>query len=270
MDDAGSSDEMALPAGALQQKPIPVHWPSGWHPADEDVRSYESCARRLFYTRVLKLGKARKPTAFSRTHDCLHDVIEWLAGARPAGVASLEAAIAEFERIWVERGPRDHAYADDYHRLATRLVGALVRSGAGRQFREAKPLALDLPNGRVLVKPSEIAELPDGVKIVRRLHTGHQRQDEYDRIEYTLYVLAGQAHFGEDCQFEAVHLTDENVSPITITARKLETRRQTANQIVADLRAGHFPPKPDPVTCPRCPHFFICDAVPRGALTPLS
>jgi superfamily I DNA/RNA helicase len=269
VDDVGSGDENPLPAGLPRRGRVVVHWPVEWHPGDEDVRSYEDCPRRLFYTRILKLGTARKPTAFSRTHDCLHDVIEWLATARPTGEPNLEAALAEFERLWADRGPREHAYANEYHQLATHLVGALLRSGAGRRFREAKPLALDLPNGRVLVKPSEIAELPDGVMIIRRLRTGHQRQNEYDRIEYSLYMLAGRASFGPSCQFEAVHLTDDKVEPIVITSKKLDTRRQTADKILADLRAGYFPAKPDAVRCPRCPHFFICDATPYGPLTPL-
>jgi DNA helicase-2/ATP-dependent DNA helicase PcrA len=269
VDEMHSSPQIDLPEGAPHPQPTVVRWPAEWHATDEDVRSYDGCPRRFFYTRVLRLGKARKPTAFSRTHDCLHDVIEWLAQARPSAEPTAEAAVAQFERIWNERGPREHAYADDYHRLATRLVEALVRLGAGRRFRAAKPLALDLPNGRVLVRPSEIAELADGVVVVRRIHTGRKRTNEYDRIEYTLYMLAGQAEFGRSCRFEAVHLTDELVDPVAITQKKLEARRASANEIVAGIRTGQFPPRPDAVTCPRCPHFFICDAIPHGALTPL-
>jgi DNA helicase-2/ATP-dependent DNA helicase PcrA len=261
--------EIALPATAPRPQPITVHWPSGWHPTDDDVRSYDVCARRFFYTHALKLGTALKPTAFSRTHDCLHNLIRWMAKLRPATEPSVEAALDEFERIWEARGPRDHAYAEDYRRLAHRLVEALVRLGAGRRFRAAEPLALDLPNGRVLVHPSEIAELPSGVVVVRRLHTGRKRSDEYDRLEYTLYMLAGQAEFGPACQFEAVHLTDEVRDPIAITPKKMATRRDIANEILAGMRAGRFLASPDAVRCPRCPHFFICDATPEGALTPL-
>jgi len=175
--------------------------------------------------------------------------------------------LAQFERIWKERGPTEHAYAQEYHRLAAQLVEALVRIGAGRHFQAAEPLALDLPNGRVLVQPNEIARLDGGAKVLRRVRTGHKRTDEYDRIEYTLYMLAGRAHFGPACRFEAVHLTDgDGVDPISITERKIDARKQTTNTLLADLFAGQFPPAPDDVRCPRCPHFFICDAVPDGAL----
>lgn len=269
IDQRSGGAELALAPDAPRPQSIQVHWPKDWYPTDDDVRSYKSCARRFFYTHVLKLGTALKPTAFSRTHDCLHDLIRWLVRVRPTAELTLDAALGEFQRIWEVRGPREHAYAEDYLRLARRLVEALVRLGAGRRFREAKPLALDLANGRVLVKPSEVAELPGGVVVVRRLHTGRKRSDEYDHLEYTLYMLAGQAHFGPNCQFEAIHLTDEALDPIEISGRKLATRRAIADEILAGLRAGRFPASPDAVRCPRCPHFFICDATPYGALTPL-
>ena len=72
-----------------------------------------------------------------------------------------------------------------------RLIGALVASGAGRRFRKAEPLAIDFPNGRVVVEPNELAELPDGTVVLRRVRTGYRRKDEYDGLEYTLYHLAG-------------------------------------------------------------------------------
>ena len=37
--------------------------------------------------------------------------------------------------------------------------------------------------------------------------------------------------------------------------------------MLAEIAAGRFPPDPDQVTCPRCPHFFVCDATGRGPLS---
>jgi DNA helicase II / ATP-dependent DNA helicase PcrA len=265
--DEGDGPEIAGPSNSSTRHPLRIDWPDDWHPSDGDIQLYQGCARRFFYTRVLKLGTARKPTAFSRTHDCLYDIIEWLATTRVTAEPDLAATLAEFERIWTARGPIEHAYALDYRRLALRLVGSLVRCGAGRRFEASEPLALDLPNGRVLVHPDEIAQLPDGAKVLRRVRTGRKRSDEYDRIEYTLYTLVGRAQFGSGCRFEAVHLTDaEGTDDISITEKKIAARREVANTLLADLRAGHFPPSPDAVRCPRCPHFFICDATPPGPL----
>jgi len=255
-----------FPADAPRPVPIAVRHAPDWTITDRRLELYQKCPRRFFYTHILGLGAARKTTAFSRTHDCLYEVIQWLAetrlGAEP-GIAEAEAA---FESVWQVRGPKDHAFAPDYRRLALRLVGALVRSGAGRRFQKAEPLAIDLPNGRVVVEPNEMAKLPDGTVVLRRVRTGYRTQQEYDGLEYTLYHLAGTAHFGRSFIVEALHLTDETMEAVTITTRKLDNRREEADAMLAAIGAGAFPPKIDVVTCPRCPHFFICPASPKGPL----
>jgi hypothetical protein len=215
----------------------------------------------------LGLGAARKPTAFSRTHDCLYDVVRWIADARRTAEPTLAEAEAAFETFWKERGPTDHAFADDYRRLASRLVAALLNAAANLRFRESNLSAIDLPNGRVLVEPNELAEMPDGTVVIRRVRTGHKRTDEYDRIEYTLYHLAAQSQFGGRAVVHALHLTDETLEPVVISPRKLASRQKKSDEMLAGIAAGAFPTEVDPVSCPRCPHFFVCAAAPPGALT---
>jgi hypothetical protein len=227
---------------------------------------YEQCPRRFFYTHVLGLGGAQKSTAFTRTHDCLYEFIQWLSAARLAGEIGEAVAMCEFERIWQANGPTDHAFAADYRRLADRLVRALVRLGAGQRFRKAEPLAIDFPNGRVLVQPEEMTELPNGTVVLRRVRTGYKRSDEYDRLDYTLYHLAARARYGDAYVVEALHLTDESVEAVAISATKMNHRRAKSEDLLAGITAGHFSPDIDAVRCPRCPHFFICAATPRGPL----
>jgi DNA helicase II / ATP-dependent DNA helicase PcrA len=191
----------------------------------------------------------------------------WLAEARAGGQPSVAEAEAEFERIWAERGPVKHGFAAEYRRLASRLIRALINAGADRHFRNAEPLAIDFPSGRVIVKPNEIAELRNGTVMLRRVNTGKKRTDEYDRLDYTLYELAGEAHFGSGFVVEALHLTDESIDTVVITAQKLRNRRANSDQMLRDIAGGLFPIEMDPVTCPRCPHFFVCGAIPRGPLS---
>lgn len=257
---------LALPPDAPRSAPIGVTREGEWHITDSRLSAYLKCPRRYFYTHVLGLGGARKRTAFTQTHDCLYDLIRWLADARRTSEPTLAEAEAAFEAIWRQRGPVDHAFRDDYRRLAGRLVAALIRAGAGRRFRDAEPLAIDFPNGRVIVEPNELAELPDGTVVVRRVRTGHRRSDEYDRLEYTLYQLAAQARFGGGVVVQALHLTDEIAEAVAITAAKVSHRRTKSDEMLAGIAAGWFPPEIDAVTCPRCPHFFICAATPQGEL----
>ncbi|WP_172146561.1 ATP-dependent helicase [Pseudomonas tumuqii] len=266
-------DEIARPAmfPLSADAPCPlsvvVTWPADWIVTDSRLTSYEKCPRRFFYTHVLGLGGARKATAFSRTHDCLYALLRWLAEARRSAEPTLAEAEAAFEEIWLERGPVDHAFAGDYRRLASRLVAALIRSGAGRCFSEIEPLAIDLPNGRIYVEPNELAELPDGTVVLRRVRTGYKRSDEYDRLEYTLYKLAAQARFGTAAIVQALHLTDDTAEAVTVSPTKLNNRQTKSDTMLAGIGAGRFPTEVDSVTCPRCPHFFICAAMPEGPLT---
>lgn len=258
---------MARPPGWSEPGPIAINWPADWSLTDSRLGAYEKCPRRFFYTYVLALGGARKATAFSRTHDCLYDLLRWLADARRTAMPSVVEAEAAFEAIWTQRGPVDHAFAADYRRLATRLIVALINAGSGRRFRDAAPLAINFANGRVLVEPNEIAELADGTVVIRRVRTGYRRSDEYDRLEYTLYHMAAQAQLGPRAVVQALHLTDETTEVVTISATKLGNRRTKSETMLSGIAGGAFPTEIDPVTCPRCPHFFLCPAMPEGPLT---
>ena len=252
--------------GTARPAAIEVTHGSEWSVTDRGLRAYEKCPRRFFYTHILELRGAQKATAFSRTHSCLYRFIEWLGDARREGEPTLPEAEAAFEEIWKARGPIEHAFSDDYRRLASRLVAAFVRAGAGRRPIEARPLAFDLPKGRVVVEPDELAELPDGTVALRRVRTGYKRVDEYDRLEYALYQFAADAQFGGAAVVHALHLTDETAERVTITARKLAFRRSKTDRILGQIATGWFPPAPDAVVCPRCPHFFICPSKPQESL----
>jgi hypothetical protein len=257
---------LPLPPGAPRLTPIQISQASADQITGGRLSLYDKCPRRYFYTHVLGLGGARKATAFSLTHDCIYELIDWLADARRTESPTIKDAEAAFETIWQIRGPKDCGFLADYRRLASRLIAALIQSGAGRRFRDTEPLAIDFPSGRVIVEPDEMAELPNGTVILRRVRTGKKRSDEYDRLDYTLYQLAGESHFGSGFEVQALHLTDEISEPVEITARKLQNRHASSDLMLKNIAAGLFPTDIDSVTCPRCPHFFICSATPKGRL----
>ena len=172
--ETASPPTIPLPPDAPRPQPIEITFGSDWILSDRRLELYQKCPRRFFYTHVLGLGGARKATAFARTHDCLYELIRWMSQARLEGDPAEADAEAAFETIWQERGPMDHAFAGDYRHLASRLVGALVRSGAGRRFQKSEPLAIDFPSGRVVVEPNERAEMLDGKVVLRRVRTGYR------------------------------------------------------------------------------------------------
>lgn len=245
---------------------IKVSWPENWRITDSRLTAYERCPRRFFYTHVMGLGSARKMTAFSKTHDCIYDLIRWLKAERLTGEPSVETAEAAFEVIWQERGPLGHAYFAEYRQLASRFIRNLLSAGQGREFLETKRLPVELSNGTVFVEPSEISRGEDGTISVRRVRTGYCRSDEYSRLEYALYKLAAEAEFGAGVLVEALHLTDNVDEPVPMTDRVISNRATSSIEMLGQISAGRFAPDADPISCPRCPHFFICAATPRGPL----
>ena len=267
IDEVRKPATVPLPPGAVRSTSVEVEPGSEQSLTDSQLRIYEKCPRRFFYTHVLGLRAARKRTAFTQTHDCLHEIICWLAEARRTAEPTPAETEGVFETMWRKHGPVEHAFSNDYRRLAKRLVTSLVRAGVGLRFRDEKALPFDLPNGRIVVEPDEVAEMLGGTTVVRRVRTGRKRVDEYDRLEYTLYQLSARARFGDNAVVHALHVADGISEPVTITARKLSTRRSKSDAMLRDIAAGSFPPEPDQVTCPRCPHFFICPSTPHGPLT---
>jgi DNA helicase-2/ATP-dependent DNA helicase PcrA len=264
--EVAAPDQIPLPDGARREVSVAITWPAEWRLTEPHLTSYLKCPRRFFYTHVLGLGGRRKITAFGQAHDCIYEIIRFVSAKRAVGAVEPSEVALEFDRVWSSSGPVDHAFAAEYRALAERLVQTLVQSGDGRRFRPSEPLVVEFSDGPVLVEPSEVIELPDGAVILRRVRTGHKRSTEYDELVYTLYHLAGQAQFPGGYAVEALHLTDGALEPAVVTAAKLAARRGKSQSAVATIGKGEFPIDADAVTCPRCPHFFICDALPGGPL----
>ena len=260
---------VVLPRPANLQSPMPIQVKQSteWHVTDSTLISYEKCPRRFFYTHVLGLGGTHKATAYSQTHDCLYKLIQWVSERRHEAEPTLTEAKAAFDTIWRTHGPVTHNFADEYRRLALQSVETLVRASTGWRSREVEPLAVDFPNGRVFVKPNEIIDFPNKKIALYKVRPGNKRKDEYDRLDYTLYQLAGQEYFGTDAVVRALHLADGISDDVPTLPRMLKNHQRKIDGLLSEIAKGQFPPKINEVTCPRCPHFFVCDATPRGLLT---
>ena len=260
---------VVLPRPANLQSPMPIQVKQSteWHVTDSTLISYEKCPRRFFYTHVLGLGGTHKATAYSQTQDCLYKLIQWVSERRHEAEPTLTEAKAAFDTIWRTHGPVTHNFADEYRRLALQSVETLVRASTGWRSREVEPLAVDFPNGRVFVKPNEIIDFPNKKIALYKVRPGNKRKDEYDRLDYTLYQLAGQEYFGTDAVVRALHLADGISDDVPTLPRMLKNHQRKIDGLLSEIAKGQFPPKINEVTCPRCPHFFVCDATPRGLLT---
>lgn len=259
-------ERMPLPSGIEKDGPVDVTLRAEWRLTETRLTSYQKCPKRFFYTHILGLGAARKQTPFTMTHDCLYELLYWLRRERLTTNPDLSTTYVAFDEIWARRGPHDHAFADDYFALARRLVLAAFQSGDGLSFVESGSQEVSFQNGVVHVTPTEQARSPGGDQMIRRVRTGYRRKKEFDDWSYTLYILAARSAGLGDASVRALHLTDEIEEPVSLTPRMIDNRVAKMEMLLGGIAAGQFPTIIDPVTCPRCPHFFICAATPAGPI----
>lgn len=234
---------------------------------DSQINLFERCPRRFLYTHVLKLGGRRTETAFMKMHNVVSDVFDWLKTTHATTRPSETELFTRFDEAWQAKGATDHGYAEDYRRIGRRLVDVLVESRSSGVRAAVTPISLGWAEGEIVVVPDSVSHGDQGHVRVGRVKTGKPRSNAFDDIEYTILHLAAVQTYGMQAQVEVTYLTSETTEPMTLTARKLETRRNKLQDIVRGARLGEFEAKAEARSCPRCPHFFVCGELPAGALS---
>lgn len=246
---------------------IEVAWEDKPVWTESQVNLFERCPRRFLYTHVLRLSGRRTETAFMKMHNVVSDVFEWLKSVHETTTPSQAELDARFDEVWLAKGAVDHGYADDYRRIGRRLVDYVIETRNNGIRSPVAPISLGWAEGDIFVRPDSVARGDRGQVVVGRVKSGKPQSNAFDDIEYTILHLAAVQAYGSQAQVEVTFLTSETTVPMSISAKKLETRRQKIQGIVQSVRPGQFPPKAEGRTCPRCPNFFICGDLPDGAVT---
>ncbi|MGE0357284.1 MAG: UvrD-helicase domain-containing protein [Burkholderiales bacterium] len=255
--------KLPLPAGAARNWTVPVASGSGVLDADE-LNRFDRCPRRFLYTYVLGLAGRQRATPFVRAHDCVYETIR--AAKEHDKARDKDWLLHQLDTVWKDRGPRE-LYEDDYRRVAEQTVENFHTACAGLDLQKVETLVIDLIHAKVEVNPDQIAKRPDGTMLLRRIRTGKATTEEEDEWIYTLYHEAAAERYGRgNFEVEAIHLTGNTRMRIAPTAKKMKNRMDKAGAAAVNIRAGAFPPEPDAFSCPRCPHFFYCPALPEGVV----
>lgn len=229
----------------------------------EDLDQYMRCPLSYLYQRVLGLSGARDDNAYVRFHRAVYAVLRWMSGLNPSEPATREQALARLEDSWATVGPVDHPYAQVYWKAAVAIVErALARRATGGEVLDAD-WHIQRPDGRIRVRPDHVETGPAGA-VVRRLRTGRPPKSKPDDDIYALYHHGAAQELG-GARVEVLYLTTDEAVEVCMTDKVIGIRLKKYDEAIAGIRAGNFPAKPNDRTCPRCPQYFICPAVPgRG------
>ncbi len=233
---------------------------------DHQINLFERCPRRFLYSHVLRLGGRRTETAFMKMHNVVSEVFNWIKTTHQTTAPTTAELATRFDLAWDAKGATNHGYADDYRNIALHLVNQLMEARGPGVTSPTAPILLTRIGGNIAVTPDFITCGNGGQTVLRRIKIGKLRSNAFDDIEYTLLLLAAHQAYGESTQVEVTYLTSEITTPLSITARKLQTRTDKLQDFTERIHSGNFPAKEDARTCPRCPHFFICGIVPVGTV----
>ncbi|WP_434668036.1 ATP-dependent helicase [Paraburkholderia sp. A3BS-1L] len=247
-----------------------VRWPTQLIVSQAWLRAYSNCPRRFFYSYVIGIQTAQRNSAFARTHDCIHRLIDWVSERPELGPSDEATVAAEFERLWSERGPTGHAYAARYNALAHRMARQLLAFKVGAAVSAAKDIDVPFPSSAtsVRVKSHDVIRTGTGSSVIRYVLTKRIPKSEDDALDATMHHLAGRKQYGAGYSVEVVSLTTSERRILETSDKKLKTRSENFGQMLSSMRQCEFPVSRDEMRCPRCPHFFVCDAFPEGEIDP--
>lgn len=241
---------------------IPVAFSGSPRFSSDAVALYESCGRRFLYTHLLQVGGRRRMSAFMLMHEAIREVYRKVVAQGAASIGQCEALLAE---AFVTQGLHEHGYVEDYRAIATTMLGYFLESRAGAQIEAPTALRITFGNHEVEVTPDEVL-VRDGVRTLRRVKTGHATSQEGKDVGAAAFVLAARAAF-PNAVVELVHLADADTKPLTLSAKELSNRQVKLGEILRNIGGGTFRAEASDMTCPNCPAFFVCGAVPPGTLS---
>ncbi|WP_457998732.1 PD-(D/E)XK nuclease family protein [Klebsiella michiganensis] len=226
------------------------------------ISLYESCPRRFFYTHILQIGGRRTPTPFLKMHDAVRNVFQELANTAPVKITDIEDRVTQAFTI---EGLAEHGYAPEFKSLAIGMVNYFASIRESHNSEATCVFTIKLGETFITIQPDDVLVHPDGRKTFRRVRTGHKRDKEESDLGAAAFVLAARQAF-PDAMMELVHLSDQTVTPINLTAKQLDNRYKKILTTLDSIVKGVFPAEPSSRVCPSCPAFFVCGLTPAGVL----
>ena len=221
---------------------------------------YIRCPRTYLYQRVLGLSGARDDSAYVQFHRAIYAVLRWMGEADAATAVSRQEVAARLDAAWEQIGPVDHPYSTVYRDAADMILErALVRHAGVEQVLDADWL-IERPGGQIRLRPDHVETGVDG-PVVRRLRTGRPPKAKPNDDILALYHQAATQELGQ-ARVDVLFLTTDEAVPAPMSSTVIRNRLKKYDSAILGIRAGRYLAKPDDRTCPRCPQYFICSAVP--------
>ena len=147
-----------------------------------------------------------------------------------------------------------------YRSSAVDLVRRAARRPLTSRGSTTRPTwEVPVPLGLIRFVPDHVEVFSDGSEVVERLRTGRATKSEVRKDIYALYAAAARdAEPRVPRTVQVRYLTADQVDPINLRPRAIETRLNHYNDAIRGILRQDFSPQPNDRICPRCPHYFVC------------
>jgi hypothetical protein len=225
---------------------------------------YDPCPRRFFYTHVLQIGGKRTETVYMLMHEAVRSVTQAVVAGKMdiSADADLEQHVA---RACLDHGLEDCGVLPELQAAAVDMIKFFRTSRLNGEAVAPTAIRLILDGDEIVFRAEDVLIAADGVHVFRRVSTGRMRSKDDSNVGAAALLMAAEQH-GPRTRVELIHLSDNEVTPLTMTAKVLNNRRETLSKYLAAIRAGAFKAEPSERTCPGCPAFFICGPISAGVL----
>ncbi|MEO9649397.1 MAG: ATP-dependent helicase [Roseobacter sp.] len=245
----------AVPIGVNFDTPLEMY------PAIPD--QYTACPRKVFYTHVMKLGGRRRETPFMLMHNAVQKFVEMVKTMHGTALAWSSVA-GHFEQAWVEEGPTENPYCDDYKLIALDLSQFFIAKHAGLQSVDPPKLEYHFGDCYVVLCPDEAHVIGTMSKTLRRVRTGRMQRKPLDNLEICMLFLASQ-NDANASGAEMLFLTSHDLYPVELTSTVAKNKIAKLNDLGTAFHQGRFEAKPSD-RCPNCSNYFVCGKLPAGTV----
>lgn len=224
-----------------------------------DIIDYEKCPLKVAYRHRFSLRARRHEGAYLKTETILRTIIDELSSTIGTGGNVRKDIEVAFERSWRERGPTDSPMHDEYLGFARTRISSLATLVTGYAGTGHDKIDIPLGNGSLrLTRPVQTRDAAGGLHL-RFVSLKRPSVDHAKGLATRLLATAAHAIGGEPRSVDFAFV-EGGADLVVRTAAERSADIAAAGQVLAAIRSGDLPPKPEMRTCLRCGHFHSCPA----------
>jgi DNA helicase-2/ATP-dependent DNA helicase PcrA len=229
------------------------------------VATYEKCPLQFKLDREWKLP-SDDPAAM-QYGSVMHSVLRAWSEARLEGRPLSESQLLDlFRTLLTGAGMEDRYQHELYERQGIQqLRDFLAKPPAARVLHTEEGFEMHIGDAIVTGRIDRIDDLGQGSVAIVDYKTGKPRsqEDADESLQLSIYALAAQSKWGYQSQELVLHNLDGNTPVVTRrSASDLEGARLRVVEVMAQVEAGHFNPRPGS-HCQFCAYRSLCPATEK-------